>query len=58
MSLSYHNVLVAEFATFAWKTVIMTKALSDRLHAICKAVDLAGPTTVIENVFVVLMTRE
>ena len=58
LSLSYHHVLVAEFATFACKTVIMTKATSDRLPAICEAVDLAGTTTVIENVFVVLKTRE
>ena len=58
MNLSYHHVLVAEFTTFACKTVIMTKVLLKRLHATCKAVDLAGPTTVIENVFIVLMTRE
>ena len=58
MSLSSHHVIVAEFATFACKNAIITKALSERLNASCKAVGLAGQTTVIENVVVVLKTTE
>ena len=58
MSLSYHHVIVAEFATFACKSAIMTNALLERLNPSCKAVGLAGPTTVIENVVVVPKTTE
>ena len=60
MSLSSNHVIVAEFANFACINAIMfmTNALLERLNASFKAVGLAGPTTAIENVFVVLMTRE
>ena len=40
------------------QNVIMTNALLERLNATCKAVGLAGPTTVIDDVRVVLKTTK